>query len=112
MSRIAFIIKRHKQVGEMQINANESEMSLMFSLPWEVDSVKVVGKPKFLKIQEVVQGSGRYLEVVCNEPKYFPAFEAFSDLVVMNVKEKHLPALSVFLNALRTWNWEGYKKSA
>jgi len=96
----------------MKITKDQEQISLLISLPWEVDSVRIIGKPTFLKVHEILQGTGRYLEVICEESKYFPAFEAFCDLVIHNVQDKHLPGVSVFLNALRTWDWEEVRKTA
>jgi|JI10StandDraft_1071094.scaffolds.fasta_scaffold2736765_1 hypothetical protein len=96
----------------MQVTRNQEQISLIISLPWEVDSVRIIGKPKFLKVHEILKGTGRFLEIICEDPKYFTAFDAFCDLVVHNVQDKHLPGVSVFLNALRTWDWDEVRKSA
>ncbi|WCL50366.1 hypothetical protein [Leptospira sp. GIMC2001] len=96
----------------MQVTKDQQQISLLISIPWELDAIRVIGKPNFLKVHEILQGSGRYLEILCEDTAYFPAFELFCDLVIKNVQDKHLPALSVFLNALRTWDWQESKKIA
>lgn len=96
----------------MLFSKENEQLSLLISIPFGMDTIRVIGKPHFLNIQEIEQGSQRKLEVTCCNPQYFSSFEAFCDLVELNVRNKHLPALSVFLNVLRVWNWEQLRKIA
>lgn len=97
----------------MQIARAKEHISLQIPIPNELDTLKIIGRPKFLNIQESANSKNqRVLEVVCDSPEYFSSFEAFCDLVEKNVKEKHLPPLSVFLNILRVWNWKEFRKIA
>lgn len=97
----------------MHRSSENEQLSLILPIPSELDSLKIIGRPKFLKIQETEsEDNHRFIEVVCEDPSYFPSFQSFCDLVEKNVREKHLPALSVFINILRVWNWEENRKIA
>lgn len=97
----------------MQLSNQNEQLTLLIPMPEEVDSLKIIGRPKFINIQEAeTPNHERVLEVVCEEPEYFASFESFCDLVEKNVREKHLPALSVFLNVLRVWDWKEIRKTA
>lgn len=96
----------------MQISKDSETISLTIPIPLEVDTIKILSRPEFIQIQEIQNGSARQLEIICKNSKYLSSFEAFCDLVEMNVHVKHLPALSVFINILRVWNWEEFRKTA
>jgi hypothetical protein len=97
----------------MELSRENQQLSLIIPIPNELDSLKIIGRPKFLQIQEnPTQNEIRTIEVTCNAPEHFASFESFCDLVEKNVREKHLPALSVFINILRVWNWDENRKIA
>jgi hypothetical protein len=97
----------------MELSRENQQLSLIIPIPNELDSLKIIGRPKFLQIQETTsENNVRSIEVTCDAPEYFATFEAFCDLVEKNVREKHLPALSVFINVLRVWKWDENRKIA
>ncbi len=97
----------------MERDKTNLEITLTIPIPKELETLKIIGGPSFLQIREGIdKNNRRILEIVCSEPRHFSKFEAFSDLVETNVRKKRLPALSVFLNALRVWDWEETRKIA
>lgn len=92
-----------------QVSSGKEEIPMVLTIPFpeELDRITIIGRPKFLTIREARnEKNQRILEVICEDIGYYETFEAFSRLVEKNVKEKHLPALSVFLSTLRVWNWK------